>query len=958
MMGNARDAADVSIRELVVATIERSATFEERIAGELVSVEPIPSDEVAAICRAAALSPKDLEVRGPIAATLGRARWRDVAGVPGWADALAELMADPPATSDEPLDAIADDDGGAFAFAFDGFVRVAASWLDGAIATSPASVAVAARRGLLTWLCRSLASQARFLLYDRMRASSAASPREYGRTYLSSRRGWASLLMAYPVLARLFGATYDRWRSACGRLFARLAADWGALGEAGPATLSNIAALALKRPLGKSPPLRITLPSGRCLVYHDKDLRMAAWFGEVVAALGREGLTPALRPASIIARDDYAWSDFVEPRACEDRAQAERYFERIGVHLRLFQALRATDMHARNVVAVTEHPVFIDLEALLQPARAEPGHAPVLRALRERHARSPLGSSLLPLWLIGEPGRRGINVGGLNRGGVLVFPGRELALVDATTRDARYAHDFPSADVAPTVPIVGGRQVAMVDYLAQIIDGYLSASVALANSDSVRELVPRAEALRVTVLWRSGFMHKQVFDQSLSPTLLTDGRLRDAFLTRLMLGLPSDASRALARSELIAIREGAGPVFGSRPASTSAELPEGGAVADIFAAPALECVELVRSSDDEARDVDAIASAIGLEAEANGSAPPVFSRAPVGPATSSPVFLDHAVEIANMILGEAITAGEESMWIGAAYTPTAGVRRLDALPLDLLSGNAGLATVFAYLYRRTREQRFRQAATRALAPVIRELRRPPVRAPFGAYIGIGAQVYALRRCGELLGDAALSDRAREVIESVSAAQVVASANRDVIMGAAGLVLVVANLFQARPANIAAIVEWLQARTACPRRYPERGGARAGLPDEDEGVNWALVRWGASPAGMNNASLLTRIACASPSAIRAVRTHAPGTTLDDLLVTLAARDSSNDAGLTARANQIATSIVSRRQRSGRWLDDPYVADRYHLSAVTGLAALALAFARIDAPDLRCCTRLVY
>ena len=76
------------------------------------------------------------------------------------------------------------------------------------------------------------------------------------------------------------------------------------------------------------------------------------------------------------------------------------------------------------------------------------------------------------------------------------------------------------------------------------------------------------------------------------------------------------------------------------------------------------------------------------------------------------------------------------------------------------------------------------------------------------------------------------------------------------------------------------------------------------------------------------------------------------------MTLAARDAFRVPALTGRARMIADAIVTRRRETGRWLADPYVADRYHLSAISGLSAVALAFARLDAPELKCCVRLVY
>lgn len=937
--------SDVELRAALVHVVEGSATFEERVAADGLISNPSKDDEVLTICRAANISPNDVRARGPIAGMFARVTMRNPPVFPGWASALELLLDDPTQDLDLPdLGADADDATRELAIAFSGLIRTAGRWLDGAIATSPATVAPAGRRGLLGWLCRALMAHAEPILTDEQSASAVESTQTFARQ-VASRRGWLSLFATYPVLGRLFGTEFAMWQRECTSLLHRLATDWTALGEQAEPTLVDASALALKRPPDAGPPLLITLVSGKRVVYHGKDLRIAAWFAELVSELTRAGLTPALAPRPVLARDRYAWADYVEASPCTDSAQVERYFTRAGMYLRLFQALRTIDMHGRNVIVVNEHPVFIDLETVLQPPRGS-GGTPVGIAVRERFDASALAVSLLPVWLAGEPGFRAINVGGLNRGGELMLPG------NASQKPTR---------VEPTVP------AAIGEYLPQILAGYRSMSTVLATSEPVRELLSRAANLRVAVLWRSGFMHKRMADQSLVPLLMTDGRMRDAFLTHLVRGMPDDRSRQLALQELWALRDGASPSFASRPSSDAMYLPDGGVIPGVFAATALDRVELMRSAIDSDRDIDAIQSAIGTEAEATGGAPPVFEARPTATADgASP--LEHAIAIADFIVGEAVTARDEAMWLGATWLPTAGVRRIDILPPDLLSGSAGLAVLFAYLHRRSGEPRFREVAVRALGPVVRDVQaaigRPQV--PVGAFIGLGARLYALGKCAELLDAPSYLEVMKRFLSSISPAVASADSPRDVVMGASGALLVAANLLEpfSRPPNLGHIATEL--RIPAPRgreRFVDGTLWLAGLPNEREGIAWALARWDGSLKDValpEDASLMTRIGCAPanaalPEAVLARDLHA---SLPDLVMTLAARDAFRVPALTDRARLIADATVARRRETGRWLDDPYVADRYHLSAISGLGALALAFARIDAPELRCCARLVY
>ncbi len=937
------------LRAAVVDILERSATFEERIAAGRMIAKPVKEDEVLAICRAANVQPKDVRVRGPLVEMFSRVYLQEHTDLPAWASALELLLEDPTPDGDLPdLGPESTEGAREIAVAFTGMLRSARAWLDGEIAASAVSVEPAARRGIVSWLARMLMSHAHLVVTSERRASTNETTSGFVQK-LASRSGWLSLLSTYPVLGRLFGIETNAWQRDCTLLLRRLATDWTALGQPGQPTLADVSVLTLKHSQGANPPLLVTLPSGKRVVYHGKDLRIEAWFVDVVAALAG-GLTPSLEPRAILARDRYAWADYVESAPVSSRTQVESYFTRAGMYLRLFQALRTIDMHGRNVIAAGEHPAFIDLETVLQPPRGLPGGSAVALATRERFDDSVLAVSLLPVWLAGEPGLPAINVGGLNRGGNVVFPGDPP---DKRTR------------IDPTVPAIDAVPASLGDHLPHLLAGYRSMSAALAKSEVLPSLLARAEKLRVAVLWRSGIMHKRIADQSVVPLLLTDGRFRETFLTRLVLGLPDDISRRLGLHELWAIRDGAAPSFEAQPGSDAMYLPDGTNIPGMFSSTALARVQLVRSAIDTDRDIDAIQSAIGIEAESRNEAPPAFEVGPTASADATTP-LDHAIAIADFIAAESVTVGDEAMWLGSVWLPTAGARRVDILPIDLLSGSAGLAVLFAYLHRRTAAGRFRDAALHALGPVVREVRGATSRGQFrvGAFAGLGGQLYALAKCDELLGDSTHAELVKRCFSSISPAVAAKDSPRDVITGAAGIVLVAANMLEpfSRPPNLGHIASQLREPVT---QHRERfvGGPRwlAGLPGEHEGIAWALARWFGLPKGatVEDASVLTRIACSpSPALDKYIVAKPPRATIADLVTALAARDAIHDAAFGDRARVIADAIVARRRESGRWLDDPYVADRYHLSAISGLGALALALARIDAPELPCCVRLLY
>src|SRR5262249_8645718 len=147
----------------------------------------------------------------------------------------------------------------------------------------------------------------------------------------------------------------------------------------------------------------VALASGRRLVYKPRDVRIGAWFMELVAELNERGLRVQLQGRRIAAGPEHAWDEGVDAEPCPGAGEAARFFGRAGALLRLLQALRAVDMHRRNLVAAGEHPAIVDFDGLFRPELGE----------RSWLERSPYATGLLPMWVVGEPGRRALNGGGL-----------------------------------------------------------------------------------------------------------------------------------------------------------------------------------------------------------------------------------------------------------------------------------------------------------------------------------------------------------------------------------------------------------------------------------------------------------------------------------------------------------------------------------------------------------------
>ena len=130
--------------------------------------------------------------------------------------------------------------------------------------------------------------------------------------------------------------------------------------------------------------MRLTFGSGRQWFYKHHTMHVAAWLMDFVRDLnGVGGIGLHTRP--IIACAGYGWDSAVVARPCVDAAEVDRYFTRVGMWLRLMQMLGGNDLHAKNLIAVGDHPVPIDHENLFQPARRRSPRSP--RRAGWRHSR-------------------------------------------------------------------------------------------------------------------------------------------------------------------------------------------------------------------------------------------------------------------------------------------------------------------------------------------------------------------------------------------------------------------------------------------------------------------------------------------------------------------------------------------------------------------------------------------
>jgi type 2 lantibiotic biosynthesis protein LanM len=855
-----------------------------------------------------------------------------------------------------------------------------------------------ARRALTGLLSRRLtAACVQVLAHERQALEALSGAPGVAPPLDASVTGWLERFEAYPVLAWVMTRLLLDWRAYSGELVSRLARDSALLGTSlfqghGPRMLAGVQGdLGDLHDGGRSVAV-LRFETGHHVVYKPKDLRITRGVQELCAFLNARGLPLPLHVREVLCRDGYAWEEFVPAAPCHTAAEVERFYLRMGMLVRLLQVLEGRDLWLDNLVAAGEHPVFVDLEMVLQPRRRGLADTPASRLAEEQLQDSVALLGILAAPVALEAGLLAEDVGALTPPRAFMSPLRHVPSLDALTgggRARREGHVLWTREAY--APTLAGEPARAVEHLEALLEGYRAMHARLRASGpellAADGPLARLSGLPVRYIHRDTWTCYRLTQAGLAPSLLTHPERREAAFARLLHAASpeAEAEQPAVREEVEALRRLDVPYFLCHTEGRALLGADGRLLREGF----FEGDALSRARQ-RLREVEAFPLArhedLLRSTLATGRHTPRAPAPPRAVEAVAPDWLAEAVALGDVLLGEAFSADNALAWLGVTYQPLHGLRQVDVLPPDVLTGSAGIALVLADLHRVSGLERFRAAALGALEATRLATARA-VEAPsaatgsralieVGAFRGLGAQLHALHRCAHLLDAPALGELARARVASLPLEELVARSPLDVVSGLAGLLLVLLASDEAPAAR--RLVELLEQRLATGAIPPPMPEARRleGLPPLSEGLALCAARvekglglvprW-KSPAPEGNGSigaLLARLAVAGETGranapLRAEVLHtlegasaaASGATrLDALELALVAAQVWQEDVPTAHARRLGATLLTGRRLQGRWFPELLEADAQNLSALWGLSAVAHALLRLHAPQV--------
>ena len=518
-----------------------------------------------------------------------------------------------------------------------------------------------------------------------------ATPEERFQSFIDSLRDPAAaqgLLRQYPVLARQVVETVSRWVDYSLEILGHLAADADRLREAfspgrGLGVLTEAQTGQGDAHRGRRSVALLRFDSGLGLVYKPRPLTMDAAFQDLLEWTGARGFAPAFRRLRVLDVDGHGWAERVEAAPCASAEEVARFYLRQGGYLALLYALSAIDMHHENLIAVGEHPVLVDLEALFHPVDETLG--------REDQGLAPdtvLRIGFLPTASWGAaPGEAGADLSGLAAVDGQILPRPMLKAEGVGTDQMRFSRQPMAIPVGEHRPTLQGAEVDLAAYGGEIVEGFWRMARLLASHRA--ELLSAAGPLAafaaapVRLLVRTTLAYSNLAFEGQHPYLLGDALDRDRHLDHLWSAVPEtpDLERLIA-AEHRDMERGDVPMFTTLPVSRDVWTSDGERIASFLkAAPFDRVHERLRRLDEAeiARQAWIVSNSLrAVSGRPNPQDRHVVRETEGAPARDE--LVNAAVEAGLRLDALAFRSGEAAFWF---------VQKFQAGPYPCVLGPAG-----------------------------------------------------------------------------------------------------------------------------------------------------------------------------------------------------------------------------------------------------------------------------
>ncbi|MBR8834760.1 MAG: type 2 lantipeptide synthetase LanM family protein [Stigonema ocellatum SAG 48.90 = DSM 106950] len=676
-----------------------------------------------------------------------------------------------------------------------------------------------------------------------------------------------SLLQEYPVLARQMLIAIENWVTFSLEFLQHLCADWDEIcstfsPDENPGLLIELKGGVGDTHQGGRSVLIAKFSSGFQVVYKPRTLAVDVHFQELLNWINNRGNHPPFRTLKILERGTYGWVEFVSASGCSSTEEIELFYQRQGGYLAILYVLEATDFHSENLIAVGEHPILVDLEALFHP-RAEGDDLTKSDELASyRIFSSVVRVNLLPQRLLSNEGYEGIDISGLAAKEGQLSPNKIPYLKNVGTDELEVDRRQIKTSGTEHLPNLNNFDVNAINHTEAVVTGFTNIYRLLLQhrDDLLAENSPLScfAEDEVRVVMRSTRFYSLLLTESFHPDVLRDALDRDRLFERLWYGIDySSMSAKIIPSEREQLWQGDIPIFKTRPFSRDLWIAADEKLVDFFDLPSMNLVRRrlqQMSEEDLSQQLWFTRASISTLAMGDEQAlmPSYHITEPQTQATREQL-LAAACSIGDRLEWLAIRGEEDVTWIGLSLINDS-YWSLVPLDVDLYNGVPGVALFLAYLGKLSREVRYTELARSALSTVRYQIEQRKNKMTVLGFGGWGGVIYGMTQLSVLWNQPQLLDEAEEIVELLP--ELINKDDRlDIIGGAAGCIGALVNLYHCRASSktLAAAIEcgdrliaqaklldqgigWLQFGPKGTGEKPLAGFSHGGA-----GMAWALLK---------------------------------------------------------------------------------------------------------------------
>jgi type 2 lantibiotic biosynthesis protein LanM len=618
-----------------------------------------------------------------------------------------------------------------------------------------------------------------------------------------------SVLEEYPVLARLAMTIVDHWVTFGSEFLSHLCADWQEIcatfsPQSNPGIVIAAEAGAGDTHRRGRSVIKLTFSSGLKLVYKPKPLAVDIHFQELLHWLNERGNHPALYCMKLLNRGSYGWSEFIPASSCTSLEEVTHFYERQGVYLALLYALDATDFHYENLIAMGEHPVLIDLEALFQPQFTLKGANPDNHWVYDVMGHSVLRAGLLPQFMFMNTELEGIDMSGLGGHEGQKFPYPVPTWEDIGTDQARFVRrttELPGQDNRPTLDEKG---VDLLDYRHSIVAGFTMMYTLLQQHQAELLAGPLSHFMddETRIILRATNTYARMLFEGTHPDLLSNTLDRDCFLDTLWSAVEAEPlMAAVIAAERRDMHAEDIPMFTTTPGSYDIFASNGERISDFISETSFELVRKRLASFDEQ---DLSRQSWFIEASLTSTVMGAHEWRPkheslqfMADSADRERLLNAAILACERISTLALSNDEMAHWLGVVLVAE---KQWMLMPLSasLYDGLAGVILFLAYMGSLTGNVDYMQMARKALYTMRKEVAalKKQMKA-LGAFDGWGGIIYVLTHLGSLWNEPEVLTEAEEIVEMLPEL-IEQDKTFEIMAGVAGCILALAGLYQVRP----------------------------------------------------------------------------------------------------------------------------------------------------------------